>query len=234
MSTSRTVGILGGMGPMSTWDLLKKVTEKTPVKHEREHLRILVDSRPQIPDRPAAIRGEGASPAPMMQESARMLEKWGADLLAIPCNTAHYFLPQVQGAVGIPVLDMIGLVGRTLGAMVPPGAPVALLATAAAGEARVFHDRIPDNPLLIPSAEIHRELVAGAILQVKLEDSLAEPRTRLLAAVGGLDARPAAVIAGCTEVELALSSGQNPWPVVFPMDLLAQEIVHEAWVPPGA
>lgn len=234
MHMSRTVGILGGMGPMSTWDLLKKVTEKTPVKHEREHLRILVDSRPQIPDRPAAIRGEGESPAPMMQESAQMLEKWGAELLAIPCNTAHYFLPQVQAAVSIPVLDMIGLVGRTLGAMVPPGTPVALLATAAAGEARVFHDRIPSNPLLIPREEVHTELVAGAILQVKLEARVEEPRRKLLRAVAALDAKPAAIIAGCTEVELALSSASNPWPVVLPMELLAQEIVDRAWVHPGA
>ena len=67
---AKTVGILGGMGPMSTADLLRKVTEKTPVQNEREHLRMLVDSRPQIPDRPAALFGTGPSPALFIQAGA--------------------------------------------------------------------------------------------------------------------------------------------------------------------
>ena len=89
---AKVVGILGGMGPMSTADLMRKVTEKTPVKHEREHLRMLVDS--PTPDSGSAggpPGGTGPSPVPMLQESARLLEAWGAELMAIPCNTAHGF-----------------------------------------------------------------------------------------------------------------------------------------------
>jgi aspartate racemase len=226
---SKVVGILGGMGPMSTVDLMRKVTEKTPVEREGDHLRLLVDSRPQIPDRPAALLGNGESPIPMMQESARMLEQWGADLVAIPCNTAHGFLEDVQEAVEIEVLDMIGLVGRELRKSFPEGTPVGLLATSAAGEARVFHDKLPGFDLLIPEPSVHAELVAGAILQVKLEDRVEEPRRKLLAAVDTLDPGPAAVIAGCTEVELALAEAQTSYPVILPMELLAQEIVDRAW-----
>jgi aspartate racemase len=225
----KTVGILGGMGPMSTVDLMRKVTEKTPVQRERDHLRILVDSRPEIPDRPAGIFGTGPSPVPMLQESARLLEAWGAELIAIPCNTAHYFLPAVQEAVSVEVLDMIGLVGRQLEAALVEGAPVGLLATKAAGEARIFHDRLPDFQLLAPDHRVHEELVAGAILQVKLEDDVEEPRRKLLEAVGTLDPAPAAVIAGCTEVELALAGADTSFPVILPMELLAQEIVDRAW-----
>lgn len=226
---SKVVGILGGMGPMSTVDIMRKVTEMTPVQRERDHLRILVDSRPQIPDRPAALLGSGESPVPMMQESARMLEKWGAELLAIPCNTAHGFWKDIQAAVEIEVLDMIGLVGRELGRTFPEGTAVGLLATAAAGQARVFHDKLPAYQLLIPEEGVHREYVAGAILQVKLEDRVEEPREKLLAAVDTLQPQPAAVIAGCTEVELALAQAEAPFRVILPMDLLAQEIVARAW-----
>lgn len=225
----KTVGILGGMGPMSTVDLMRKVTEKTPVQRERDHLRILVDSRPEIPDRPAGIFRTGPSPAPMLQESARLLESWGAELIAIPCNTAHYFLPAVQEAVSIEVLDMIGLVGRELAKALQDGAPVGLLATKAAGEARIFHDRLPGFDILTPGEKTHDELVAGAILQVKLEDGVAEPRRKLLAAVDTFEPPPAAVVAGCTEVELALGGAETPFQVILPMDLLAQEIVDRAW-----
>jgi len=226
---SKTVGILGGMGPMSTVDLMRMITERTPVRQEREHLRILVDSRPQIPDRPAALLGTGESPVPMMRDSARMLEKWGAELIAIPCNTAHGFLADVQEAVGVEILDMIGLVGRELARQFPEGTPVGLLATAAAGKARVFHDKLPRFELLTPSREVHETLVAPAILQVKLENAVEEPRAKLLRAVSTLQPEPSAVIAGCTEVELALAEAETPFPVILPMTLLAQEIVDRAW-----
>jgi len=229
MGSRKIVGILGGMGPMSTADLMRKITEKTPVKRERDHLRILVDSRPQIPDRPAALLGTGESPVPMMQESARMLEKWGAELLAIPCNTAHGFWKDIQDAVDIEVLNMIGLVGRELGRAYPEGTPVGLLATAAAVQVRVFHDQLSAFELLVPADDVHLELVASAILQVKLEDQVEEPRRKLLAAVATLQPQPAAVVAGCTEIELALAQAETPYPIILPMDLLAQEIVAVAW-----
>ncbi len=72
--------------------------------------------------------------------------------------------------------------------------------------------------------------MAGAILQVKLEDQEEEPRKKLLAAVDTLQPRPAAVVAGCTEVELALAQAETPYAVLLPMDLLAREIVEVAWV----
>jgi aspartate racemase len=228
---TKIVGILGGMGPMSTVDLMRMITEMTPVEQERDHLRLLVDSRPQIPDRPAALLGTGPSPVPMLQESARLLEKWGAELLAIPCNTAHGFLTEVQDVLSIEVLDMIGLVGKELGQAFPTGTPVGLLATTAAGRSRVFHDRLPDYRLLIPSDGLQEELVTEAILQVKLGEDLPGARGKLWKAVDSLIApRPAAVIAGCTEVELALSgSREEPYPVLRPMALLAEEIVRRAW-----
>lgn len=226
---AKIVGILGGMGPMSTADLMRMVTEKTPVMHEREHLRMLIDSRPQIPDRPAALLGTGPSPVPMLQESARMLEAWGADLIAIPCNTAHGFLSDVQAAVGIEVLDMIGIVGREISRMFPDGAPIGLLSTTAAQKLRIFHDRMPQFNLVVPEASVQEELVAGAILQVKLEDAVEEPRRKLLEAIESLEPAPLAVIAGCTEVELAFQGAGGPVPIFRPMDLLAEEIVTRAW-----
>ena len=190
---------------------------------------MLIDSRPQIPDRPAGLLGTGPSPVPMMQESARMLEAWGADLIAIPCNTAHGFLEDIQAAVQVEVLDMIGIVGRELGKAFSDGTPIGLLSTTAAQKLRIFHDRLPQFTLVVPEAEVQERLVAGAILQVKLEDSVLEPRRKLLDAVASLAPSPEAVIAGCTEVELAFEGAVAPIPVFMPMDLLAEEIVTRAW-----
>jgi aspartate racemase len=208
---------------------MRKITEMTPVEEEQEHLRILVDSRPQIPDRTAAILGTGPSPAPMLQESARVLEQWGAQVLAIPCNSAHAFLDDVREVVDATVLDMLSLVGRELGERFEEGDPVGLLATTGTGRARTYHERIPGFRLLTPAPEVQEELVMGAIYQVKVEDRLEEPRRKLLEAAATLDPAPVALIAGCTEVELALTGASTPVPVLLPMDLLAREVVNEAW-----
>jgi len=157
------------------------------------------------------------------------LEKWGAQIIAIPCNSAHAFLGPVREAVGVEVLDMIGLVGRELSARFPGGTPVGLLATTGSGRARLYHDRLPDFQVVTPPPQAQEEWVMGAIYQVKLEDDVAEPRRKLLQAAAALDPAPAALIAGCTEVELALEGADTSLPVLRPMDLLAQEIVNRAW-----
>jgi aspartate racemase len=226
---AKIVGILGGMGPMSTVDLMRKVTEKTPVQKEQEHLRLLVDSRPQIPDRTAAIFGEGPSPAPILRESARLLEGWGAEIIAIPCNSAHAFLSDVREAVSVEVLDMPGVVGREIAARFPSGTPVGLLGTSGSYRAGLYHSRLPDHQVVTPVDEVQQELVMGAIYQVKVENAVEEPRRKLLEAASTLDPAPAALIAGCTEVELAFEGADGPVPIFRPMDLLAEEIVARAW-----
>jgi aspartate racemase len=226
---AKTVGILGGMGPMSTVDLMRKVTEKTPVQKEQEHLRLLVDSRPQVPDRTAAIFGEGPSPAPILQESARLLEKWGAEIIAIPCNSAHAFLDDVREAVAIEVLDMPGIVGREIAKRFPAGGAIGLLGTSGSYRAGLYHSRLPNHQVVTPAPEVQEELVMGAIYQVKVEDKVEEPREKLLKAASALDPEPVALIAGCTEVELAFEGAEAPVPIFMPMDLLAEEIVNRAW-----
>jgi aspartate racemase len=214
---------------MSTVDLMRKVTEKTPVQKEQEHLRLLVDSRPQVPDRTAAIFGEGPSPAPVLRESARLLEGWGADLIAIPCNSAHAFLDAIRDAVAIEVLDMPGVVAREIASQFPEGGPIGLLGTSGSYRAGLYHQRLPNHQVVTPAADIQEELVMGGIYQVKVEDKVEEPREKLLEAAATLDPAPVALIAGCTEVELAFEGAQGPVPIFMPMDLLAEEIVRVAW-----
>lgn len=102
----KTIGIIGGMGPAATADLLKKITDMTDADCDQEHIHILIDSNTRIPDRTAAILHGGEDPVPEMLASARRLESMGADLLIMPCNTAHWFLPVLEKEVDIPFLNM--------------------------------------------------------------------------------------------------------------------------------
>src|ERR1700723_4357749 len=89
----RIVGIIGGMGPEATVDLMRRVIAATPARDDADHIHLLVDNNPKVPSRIAAlIDGTGCDPAPALCEMAKGLEAQGADFLVIPCNTAHYYL----------------------------------------------------------------------------------------------------------------------------------------------
>ncbi len=113
INSRKVIGIIGGMGPMATADLFKKIVEKTEAACDREHLHILIDNNTDIPDRTACILAGSDEPAKYMLESAQRLEKTGADLLIIPCNTAHFFHGKVAEGCGIPVLHMPEETART-------------------------------------------------------------------------------------------------------------------------
>ena len=103
----KVVGIIGGMGPESTAELIRRVFLLTKTNVEQDHIHIIADSNPKIPDRTAYLLGKGPSPVPALQETVKRLTQAGADLLAIPCNTAHIFYDDMQSATSVPILNMI-------------------------------------------------------------------------------------------------------------------------------
>ena len=92
----KTIGILGGMGPLATADLFRKITLLTDAARDNDHIRVYIDSNARIPDRTAAILSGGKDPVPEMASALRSLEACGASCVIMPCNTAHYFLPRLQ------------------------------------------------------------------------------------------------------------------------------------------
>ena len=109
MSDKKVIGILGGMGPLATADLFQKITLHTAASCDQDHPRVCIDSNTNISDRTAALLHGGADPVPEMVKSAQRLESIGADLLIMPCNTAHNFYDAVASSVSIPVLHMIAI-----------------------------------------------------------------------------------------------------------------------------
>src|SRR5471032_133871 len=109
-SMHRIVGIIGGMGPEATVDLMRRVVAKTPANDDQDHIHLIVESNPKIPSRIAhLIDGTGADPTPELIRIAGNLQRAGAEALAIPCNTAHAYAHSIRRAVSIPLLDMVSL-----------------------------------------------------------------------------------------------------------------------------
>jgi aspartate racemase len=203
---AKTVGILGGMGPLATVDLFAKIVENTPAAVDQDHLRIIIDNNPQIPPRVEALQQGGESPLPAMAASARLLEAAGADFIVMPCNTAHYWIEGIREAVTVPVYSMIdnaadhvakecrNMSGRIL-----------LLATGATVDLGLYQEAFAarDMALLLPAAA-EQEMINAAIKQVKRGAVADNP---YLDRLNGMLAKyaasgTAAFLAGCTELPL--------------------------------
>lgn len=102
----KTIGIIGGMGPLATVHLFERIVLRTKAQKDQDHIRVLIDSNTNIPDRTKAIIGDGEDPVKELVNSAKILEKSGADFLIMPCNTAHYFIDEIKKSVNIPFLNM--------------------------------------------------------------------------------------------------------------------------------
>ncbi|MDZ7666416.1 MAG: amino acid racemase [Desulfotignum sp.] len=162
-------GIIGGMGPEATVDLMQRIIRLTPAMDDKDHIRCIVDNNPKVPSRiKAIIEGDGEDPGPVMADMGRRLEAWGADFLVIPCNTAHYYYDAVQEAVTIPVINMIDLVVDQVKARFGKETQIGMLASPAVAITKLYTRRFDTLGMtdVWPDPE-HQDLLFNIIRQVK-------------------------------------------------------------------
>ncbi len=179
----KIIGVLGGMGPESTAKLLERLTRATPAATEQDHLRVIIDSNPKIPNRTESLlSGETRTIVEALGQTACNLERAGAELLGIPCNTAHAFLADVRTAVGIPVVNMIDEAALRARETVGEGVTVGLLATDGTIRSRLYHDALADHGLvgMAPTMQGVQNAVMDALETVKLH-GVSEDAYRVLA-----------------------------------------------------
>jgi aspartate racemase len=226
----RVIGIMGGMGPEATVDFFREIIRLTPAKKDQDHIPVVIYSNPKTPERTQAILHGGEDPTPYLIESALILEKAGAGILAVPCNTAHYFLPRVRPKVGIPILDMIEETFLSTRAQIGNVRAVGLLATSGTIQSGVYRDVFARHgvEVLVPQA-VDQERLQQAIHMVKA-DSYDRARQDTFEKIGTtlIEAGARAVILGCTEIPLAFNAERVSCPVVNSTRVLAQAAVDWA------
>jgi aspartate racemase len=225
----RMIGILGGMGPEATLDLYRHIINLTPAVRDQDHIRVLIYSNAKIPDRTEAITADGDSPLFELIESAKLLERSGSGIIAMPCNAAHYFLPQMQKEISIPILDMIEETCRAVRETLPYVNKVGLVAALGTVHSGVYHRAMEKygTEVLVPT-HADQQRIQAAIGQVK-----AGVRNRstqeVFQSIGIrlVEAGAKAVILGCTEVPLAFEPNEVTYPTVNSTRILAEAAV--AW-----
>lgn len=225
----RRVGILGGMGPAATLDLMAKVLAATPAQRDEDHVPLVVWSVPQVPPRMAAMRGESPSPLPAMLEGARFLELAGATALAVACNTAHHWAKELAAGVSIPLLHIADAAVGELARRHPPARRVALLGTRGTLRSGFYRERLRAHGIeCLEADESGQEAIDRAIAAVKSgrrADACSEfdPVARRM-----LDAGADALLLACTELPLVPCDEVLERRCVDPTLALARAIVRHA------
>ncbi len=229
--TEKTVGIIGGMGPEATVDLMNRVILATPAQDDADHIRMIVDNNPKVPSRiKALIEKTGESPAPCMAEMAKGLQAYGADFLVIPCNTAHHYYQHVANAVEIPVLNMIELTTNHICNTQHGIKNVGVLASTAVQNIRLYNNYFDHNNVntLFPSQNAQSDLMS-LIRKVKAGQHDEEVIGYFKKAAEDLKAQGAeCLIIACTELSVLASTLQNDLPIYDASQVLAEEIVYRA------
>ena len=206
------IGILGGMGPLATADFFSKVIAATPATHDEDHVPLLIQSDPRIPGRPAAILRGGPSPLPALLAGRDRLIAVGALALAMPCNTAHVWLPELRQGCPVPFLSIVDASCDEAAARAKPGAAIGIIGTEATLRSRLFDNELARRGFrpLLPTDDELRDWVLPAIEQVKAGRA-AEGGQQVERAVQALFDRGAEVVVlACTETPLALDAMASP------------------------
>ena len=222
-----TAGILGGMGPDATIDFMSKVIAMTSAETDQDHIPMIVDHNPKVPNRQAAILEGGADPGPVLAAMAERLEKAGADFLVMICNSAHAFLKPVREAIAIPFISIIDVSVGEIDAVSPGARRIGLLATDGLLAAGLYQHALKNigRSAILPRDEELMQLMR-LIRQIKAGDKSREVAEQLgtlaeLLASAGADV----IIAACTEIPLLLDAARITVPVISSTDVLARKTI---------
>jgi aspartate racemase len=201
MAMRRMIGVLGGMGPLATVDFMHKVIQLTPADRDQDHVPMVVVSVPQIPDRVAAVMAGTDDPFPAILSGLRMLERAGAELIVIPCNTAHVWFDRLAASTELEIIHMADAVRRQIAGS---SGRIALMATEGTVRAGFYQRYLTEGgrTVFAPSKDV-QSLINRTIAAVKAAD-LGQSQLLMTEASEAMIAAGAEhLLLACTELPIA-------------------------------
>lgn len=221
------LGVLGGMGPQATNTFYQRIIDRTQAETDQEHLRVLIWSDAKIPDRTAGILGtpdQAEAVYAALLAGAKLLEGAGCTVLAIPCNTSHYFADRLQAQLRIPIIHMIR---ETVAAIQAMGKKtVGILATDGTVQTGIYQKELTAaglTPVTLP------EKLQKTVMSI-IYDEIKKGETGSREKFGEVDAwlRQAGcdcAILGCTELSVYRALHSLPPYYMDAMEVLAEQAI---------
>jgi aspartate racemase len=198
----RVLGILGGLGPMATVYFYEMLTEHTKVTRDQDHIDMVISSRATTPDRTAFILGQSdENPLPVMVEEANRLIRAGAEVIVLPCNTAHYFYDGLSRQTGVPIINIIT---ETVSYCAAQGwQKVGILATEGTVKAQAYHMIAHQMGLECVAPTREGQAVINSIIYDKIKQGKPVDIDSFMSVAEDLFSCGAdKIVLGCTELSL--------------------------------
>lgn len=205
----RLLGVLGGMGPAAGAEFLRLLTILSPATRDQDHVPVILLSDPQVPDRTEALLRHGEDPTPRLRENLLKLVSWGADLLAVPCNTAHVFIDRFAEELPVRLVHIVEETLAEAAAKNPAGGW--LVATEGTLGSRIYQNRALARGfnLLLPSPA--EQAAVNEIIRLVKANRLGEAGKSfrsLAETLWGKSEVP--ILTACTETPLAYQAAGLP------------------------
>ena len=204
----RVLGIIGGMGPLADVTFLELLHSHTRANGDSGHIPVLYDGNCNRPDRSDYLTGVSRkSPYEGLRSSFKALERDGADVIVLPCNTAHFWIDRLRKIKRRGTV-LINMVYQTCRACERASLKrVCLLSTSGSAKKDIFGAYLFNMgiDLIYPQKET-AALVYSLIRNIKggKNADLSELETKLR------EIRCDAFAVGCTELSRALFNTEKP------------------------
>lgn len=217
------------MGPAATVDFYGKLVRATPAARDQDHLRVVMWADPTVPNRQAALLSAGEDPTPWLEEGVQRLLQCGAEILVVPCNTVHAYLPAVVEGKDV---EFISVIDTTVEAVrvLAPGGRIGILATDGALASGLYQSRLQAAGMEVHlPAESTQSAVMELVRAVKAGKTGPEEHRKAASLLTDLTRDGVvAVIAGCTEISVLIENLDLGVPIVDPSEVLALATVERA------
>ncbi len=222
----KVLGVIGGLGPIATAHFMELVIRMTDAQTDQQHLDMIIYNFPSIPDRTGYILDNTQeSPLPHMISIGENLMQQGADFIAIPCVTAHYFYRELENAISVPVINGVR---ETAAHLKEQGITTAgIMATDGTISAGLFARELESLGItpVIPSAKRQKDVMH--LIYNNIKANRPADMERFHAVSRELHENGAeAIILGCTELSLI----KRDYPIgagfIDAMEVLAQRSVQ--------
>lgn len=230
---SKTIGILGGMGPEATAYMFELIIKNTQVEKDQDHIPVLIFSNPKIPPRTDAIFKKAPDPSPLLVDGANILKQAGADFIIMPCLTAHHFLSRITSQLPLPFLSLVEESLNWTLKEIPWIKKAGLISSTGTLESGIFHETFTRESIQVITPEKDEqkqvmEAIFGA-RGIKAGFTSGPPQKTIVHTAQRLIQRGAeAVIAGCTEIPLVLKPSALSVPLIEPMKITARASIKKA------
>ncbi len=227
----KMLGVIGGLGPMATAYFMELVTDMTDAATDQEHLQMLIYSAPSIPDRTRYILDNTSkNPLPEMLRIGNVLAQQGAEQIAIPCVTAHYFFEELESGIPIPVIN--GVRETALHLKNYGITKAGIMATDGTVKSRVFHRELEKQGIeaIVPSADRQADVMSLIFDDIKAGKPA--DMTKFAGIAKQLQDNGAqAIILGCTELSLIKRDHAIGPGFLDAMEILAQQAIVQCGKP---